>query len=975
VYQLRTTWKALCGAACLALLGLLTLHGCLEDPLAPVSGPFDREGETLAIEIGPLSYPGARDVCYTFAVVNAAGEVVVARGSEATLTDAVRNPAVSDWTNAGALAETALVCSSQYGSGPSGGWSFVAPCDASDGGGTHAVTLWLERIDVDGDAEPLAAGVDYHDPCPTGCRRPAACEPNADTAVRFDITVMRAATQGFFDLAIAFDDLFCSAKVDCVNDALEPLNLLHHPHTGTRGQTAVVGLACTTGASQGATVLLRDPVVVACDGATLTLDPGAGHGNILGPVLPAASPGEPVWQYAVYRDSQAVACGSETCTTTYWNVAIGFDPTASECTLTTAATAGSASALPGFVTPAAATWPVVEYDVPLTWPGGGLRCTRHPINGAPAGVSTTYTDVASPRSFAHRFGDGESSSPLTCGPGLVAFDHTGAEQSFVVPPGCSEVTVKVWGAGGGSGGQPGADRVEENADGGAGGYVRATLAVTPGEALTIAVGGGGSRGIHASPSPGGWPGGGSGNGSGNWAGGGGGGGFSGVFRGAVAPENALVVAGAGGGGISANGRDGAGGAGGGLVGNPGGRRWPGQEGGGGSQVSGGAAGADGGGAGAQLQGGPGHGSHIAGGGGAGWFGGGGGGWLARRGGGGGGGSSYTAPAGVTAVAHERGVWRIAPRSADHDYVEGVAHGGDGLHKQDGGPGRVVVLLGDVAPEPEGCTPGSLAFHVTGQETLWVAPAGCENLTATLWGGGGGGGGQVSCCTNSVGGAGGFAAGTLALTPGEELLVVVGSAGDRGYEGAPAYGSIFGGGHTQGSSTWAGGGAGGGFSGLFSGTVSQEGARLMAGGGGGGISANGENGQGGAGGGTIGQDGAERAANQRGRGGGPAAGGAGGADGGHPGGPMQGGAGHDSWIAGGGGGGFWGGGGGGWTSSHGGGGGGGAGFLGAAVIGGAQVTGDRQSPPQTDHPDYQPGIAEGGPRRYRGEHGMVVLHWY
>ncbi|WP_394795817.1 hypothetical protein [Armatimonas sp.] len=64
-----------------------------------------------------------------------------------------------------------------------------------------------------------------------------------------------------------------------------------------------------------------------------------------------------------------------------------------------------------------------------------------------------------------------------------AFSFTGANQVFVVPSGITSLTVKLWGAGGGGlGGFSG---------GGSGAFVTGLLTVTPGETLTLIVGGGG----------------------------------------------------------------------------------------------------------------------------------------------------------------------------------------------------------------------------------------------------------------------------------------------------------------------------------------------------------------------------------------------------------------------------------------------------------------------------------------------------
>ncbi len=130
------------------------------------------------------------------------------------------------------------------------------------------------------------------------------------------------------------------------------------------------------------------------------------------------------------------------------------------------------------------------------------------------------------------------------------FGFTGGVQSFVVPPGVSVVTVEAWGAQGGTGaGGSGA---------GLGGYATGALGVTPGETLSIYVGG----------QSGAW------NGGGAGAGGAGtGGGASDVRRGGMTPAFRVIVGGGGGGGGSvgcnAAHAGGAGGAGGGGAGGKG----------------------------------------------------------------------------------------------------------------------------------------------------------------------------------------------------------------------------------------------------------------------------------------------------------------------------------------------------------------------------------------------------------------------
>ena len=136
--------------------------------------------------------------------------------------------------------------------------------------------------------------------------------------------------------------------------------------------------------------------------------------------------------------------------------------------------------------------------------------------------------------------------------------------TYNVPAGCDTLTVKAWGAGGAGGGHSG-----QGAAGGGGGFAKADISVTPGESLTIEVGGGGAGGTGGSgigggtttPSEGGGTGGA--RGDAEAGGGGGGGGYAAVLR----SSTYLVQAGGGGGGRgkpSQNG--GAGGAGGGTSG-------------------------------------------------------------------------------------------------------------------------------------------------------------------------------------------------------------------------------------------------------------------------------------------------------------------------------------------------------------------------------------------------------------------------
>jgi len=227
-------------------------------------------------------------------------------------------------------------------------------------------------------------------------------------------------------------------------------------------------------------------------------------------------------------------------------------------------------------------------------------------------------------------------TPLAAQSGTsMTFPWTNGTQTFTVPAGIVALLVDVQGASGAG--------LAPSALGGNGGRVQATLSVTPGEVLTIMVGGAGIL-----SGQGGFNGGGAAGTNGIY----GGGGMSHIARGA----GILVIAGGGGGGGF---QTAPGGAGGGLTGAAGTTNCGGG-GGGGTPVAGGAGGAAGSGgtagtAGVQFIGGTGGNGSTGGGGGGGglWGGGGGGGCGSASGGSGGGGSSFT-DATVTAVVHTQG---------------------------------------------------------------------------------------------------------------------------------------------------------------------------------------------------------------------------------------------------------------------------------------------------------------------------------
>jgi hypothetical protein len=148
-------------------------------------------------------------------------------------------------------------------------------------------------------------------------------------------------------------------------------------------------------------------------------------------------------------------------------------------------------------------------------------------------------------------------------------------------------------------------------------------------------------------------------------------------------------------------------------------------------------------------------------------------------------------------------------------------------------GGYIYAVGGEKTELASTTYGSAGSNV------FAVPAGVTSITVEMWGaGGGGGGGGGGGEAGGAGGGGGYTRTTIAVTPAENLNVIVGGGGSGG----------------TGSANSGAGGGGGGHS-----EVNRSGTALaIAGGGGGGGGANNASaadaGAGGAGGGSSGQAG-------------------------------------------------------------------------------------------------------------------------
>jgi hypothetical protein len=212
-------WRLVRGAMCVAPLAVAA---CGEVSEAPETG--------MRIAVRPLALEPVLRVCYDLSVQDALGMVLWQAG----------DPNVS-YDNG----DNGTLCSDVWGTGSGGDIQYIGSCDTNNN--PNIVSLVIDGIyTIDG---RLVDGVDWLPTCTAAepCRQYVQCAPDDNVLVNFDVVVMREANQGFFDIAVTFDDIFCSAKVDCTYDAEgdEPIMAVHDGDKPVN--TAVVGLACTAG--------------------------------------------------------------------------------------------------------------------------------------------------------------------------------------------------------------------------------------------------------------------------------------------------------------------------------------------------------------------------------------------------------------------------------------------------------------------------------------------------------------------------------------------------------------------------------------------------------------------------------------------------------------------------------------------------------------------------------------------------------
>lgn len=374
---------------------------------------------SISVLVAPIDLPLASDVCYALSVFGTAE--------------------IEDMNATSLIWTQPNLCASDFGT--DGGIRFTGVCDAQAGGSDedgsaldpdHNNTVMLVLNDIytggawDGDGVALTPSRDYINPCPevgdgqdNGCILKVPCTANQDEKVLFNLTVMRDAQLGFFDTVVKFQDVFCAAKLDCVEDDNTTLTYLYDPNATPPGDgpTVVLGFACLGGDGEAVHMYLDDLLVTCSTGSgetytatrTATVDPTGGPGNLASPHL--SQSGSPAVLFGAAVNTGEGFQGAQ-----FWNVLLGLNlpgQAGETCTLTTTGTVSEA-ALDDNTTPANTRYPFIDWTVDLT-EDGNRTCTRHPLNGDDGGVETLYTPFDSPEHFDHALTFASNTAGDFCG--------------------------------------------------------------------------------------------------------------------------------------------------------------------------------------------------------------------------------------------------------------------------------------------------------------------------------------------------------------------------------------------------------------------------------------------------------------------------------------------------------------------------------------------------------------------------------
>jgi len=410
-----------------ALVGVVVcLGGC-----GSGASPDFLGGPSVSINMAALNLQGVGDVVWDVEVVNGA------------------DPAQVVWQK--------RLSSTGYGDS-AGSASYVGPCDADPGVNENTVKVWVVGVysspvatlgtfasGAVGGATP--PDVEFQNPTTDGAlTQVATCQENADVFVQFDVALMRPAQQGFFDIAVNFNNIFCSAKFDCcadtdangcATDGTEDIELLFDA-SGARSSTMVLGFACTAGATAGVeTELYLDALQLDCTtptaetfAADITLNPSGPAGNqctagadgmstCTGVVTESngVDADAYLYQLAIFRGLEQLQSGGVDAQKVYWNLALGVKRAETgaditDCWLRTQGTADDANgtsivALGNIA--AGAVYPYIQWDVNLA------TCGAEPLTfgDASAMVRADYTTTGGAgRGFAYGYGPNLTAGPF-----------------------------------------------------------------------------------------------------------------------------------------------------------------------------------------------------------------------------------------------------------------------------------------------------------------------------------------------------------------------------------------------------------------------------------------------------------------------------------------------------------------------------------------------------------------------------------
>jgi len=259
---------------------------------------------------------------------------------------------------------------------------------------------------------------------------------------------LRRANQGFFDVAVNFDDIFCSAKVDC------PSRLLHNPNTDLREATAVVALACTSGEGSP-TYLHASDLTLTCTGET-NLEYALANTTAVGQHGPVAtdSGNAGVYQWATYQGREFVDAEGSSIEKCYWNRAVGLDLAAlatlgaDTCTISGIATATQSPDVTSAIGGPGTSYPIIRWSADVLT-GGATLCQNNPLDGAGSGVTTDYVTASTDPMTLPRFsrtytcGAAAPSPTIACGQSAnvsqlganVTIQSAGGSLTFAMPDG------------------------------------------------------------------------------------------------------------------------------------------------------------------------------------------------------------------------------------------------------------------------------------------------------------------------------------------------------------------------------------------------------------------------------------------------------------------------------------------------------------------------------------------------------------